>query len=327
MIHRTRLPLLLLSALLLALGACSDSGPTDPRAELEVTGHVLAKVVGEPTERDMDFRDELRAGTFTVCKVAEGSSEMFTFLTVAEGPGVDTAPIYEPEVTLGDGECADVYEAPVVAGDDQVTINEVLPEGWQVDRVAIWSLDVIAGEEIVTFHEYPAGTTEVSGAISAGKLGCVVIFYNSMVPDEPGECTRTPGYWKTHPDAWPVEEVTIGGTTWSKEDAIDLLWQPERGDKSKTLFRALVAAKLNEFNGTDVSCVSDEMSDADGWLAEYPVCSDVRGSSDAWKMGEPLYLTLDDYNNGLLCAPKCEDGRDEEEEERAQSLTPVLGRG
>ena len=31
--------------------------------------------------------------------------------------------------------------------------------------------------------------------------------------------------------------------------------------------------------------------------------SAVAGSSAAWKVGEPLYLMLDAYNNGLLCAP------------------------
>jgi len=34
-----------------------------------------------------------------------------------------------------------------------------------------------------------------------------------------------------------------------------------------------------------------------------PVGSGVRGKSDAWREGDPLYLMLDDYNNGLLCAP------------------------
>ena len=29
----------------------------------------------------------------------------------------------------------------------------------------------------------------------------------------------------------------------------------------------------------------------------------VKANSDAWDVGEPLYLMLDDYNNGYLCAP------------------------
>ena len=67
---------------------------------------------------------------------------------------------------------------------------------------------------------------------------------------------------------------------------------------------ALVAAKLNILIGNPYSCVSDTVLEADAWMATYgPVGSGVRANSDAWKIGEPLYLILDDYNNGLLCAP------------------------
>jgi hypothetical protein len=307
---RLRLSTAALLAMIFAIGACSDGGPADPQGSFEFDSTVIPSLEAGPTDKDNEFLPHLRAGYFTVCKVAEGSTEMFTFLTVAEGPGVATAPIYVPEVMLGDGDCADVYQAPVVAGSDDVTITEVVPAGWQVDRVFIWSLDIVAGLPETTWHELPAGTTTVSGAISAGKLGCVVIFYNSEEPDVPGECTRTPGYWKTHPEAWPVDSITIGGITYTKEEALEILWTPERGDKSKTLFRALVAAELNRMSGTDVSCVESEMAAAHDWLMMHPACSNVRGSSEAWDVGEPLYTTLDDYNNGLLCAPHCEDGKE-----------------
>jgi hypothetical protein len=37
-------------------------------------------------------------------------------------------------------------------------------------------------------------------------------------------------------------------------------------------------------------------------LSWIPVGSGVNASSDAWIEGEPLYIMLDDYNNGLPCA-------------------------
>jgi hypothetical protein len=311
---RLRLSTLALFAMVIAIGACSDGGPADPRGSFEFDSAMTSSLESGPTEKDNEFLPHLKAGYFTVCKVAEGSTEMFNFLTVAEGPGVPTAPIYLEEFTLGDDDCNDVYQAPVVEGSDVVTITEVATAGWQVDRVFIWSLEIVDGEPETTWHELPAGTTTVSGSISAAKLGCVVIFYNSEEPDVPGECTRTPGYWKTHPEAWPVDSITIGGTTYTKEEALAILWTPERGDKSKTLFRALVAASLNKMSGTDVSCVESEMSAAHDWLMMHPACSNVRGNSDAWDVGEPLYTTLDDYNNGLLCAPHCEDGDDDDDD-------------
>jgi len=121
-------------------------------------------------------------------------------------------------------------------------------------------------------------------------------------------CNRSPGYWKNHPEAWPVEEITIGGVTYSKEQAIAIMSMPVQGDKSYTMFKALVAAKLNVLAGSDDSCVSDIISTADIWMATYgPVGSGIvaGGKNSPWRTGEALYRTLDDYNNGSLCVPKC----------------------
>ncbi|OPY77268.1 MAG: hypothetical protein A4E65_02866 [Syntrophorhabdus sp. PtaU1.Bin153] len=118
-------------------------------------------------------------------------------------------------------------------------------------------------------------------------------------------CTRTPGYWKNHPEAWPVEEIIIGGVTYSKEAAIAMMMTPLREDKRYTMFNALAAAKLNALSGTDFSCVSTVINNADSWMAAYGGSS-VPGSSEPWKIGEPLYLILDNYNNGFLCTPHCD---------------------
>ncbi|MCI0520181.1 MAG: hypothetical protein L0Z70_07970 [Chloroflexi bacterium] len=120
-------------------------------------------------------------------------------------------------------------------------------------------------------------------------------------PTQPG--TGTPGYWKNHPEAWPVEQITIGGVVFSKADALFWLGQNDRHDKTITLFRALVSAKLNVLIGNESSCVDSTILAADAWMATYRVGTGVRASTAAWRVGEPLYMTLDAYNNGLLCAP------------------------
>ena len=116
--------------------------------------------------------------------------------------------------------------------------------------------------------------------------------------------TGTPGYWKNHPEAWPVEVITIGGVDYTKGEAIENMQTPGKGDKTYTMFRALVSAKLNVLIGNDDSCIADTISEADAWMATYgPVGSGIRASSCAWKYGEPLYEEMDDYNNGKLpCA-------------------------
>jgi hypothetical protein len=118
---------------------------------------------------------------------------------------------------------------------------------------------------------------------------------------QPG--TGTPGYWKTHPEAWPVSVVTIGGQTYTVEQAIALIDRPGK-DKSLTMFSSLTSAMLNVLVGNDDSCVASTIAAADSWMATYGFASGgVAASSYAWKIGEPLHRLMDNYNNGMLCAP------------------------
>jgi hypothetical protein len=118
----------------------------------------------------------------------------------------------------------------------------------------------------------------------------------------PGPGTGTPGYWANHPAAWPTNQLVIGGITYSKAAAIANIKRSVAGDKRWTLFPALVSAKLNVLIGNDSSCIASTIAAADAWWATYHG-SPVAGNSAAWKAGEPLYLMLDAYNNGQLCAP------------------------
>lgn len=118
---------------------------------------------------------------------------------------------------------------------------------------------------------YPDGYHTV---ILAGDDKTDLNFTNTQEEGNPG--TGTPGYWKNHPEAWPVENITIGGVTYTKEEAIEILKTPENGDKTYNMFSALVAAKLNVLIGNDDSCINDTILKADKWMATYgPVGSGV----------------------------------------------------
>lgn len=115
--------------------------------------------------------------------------------------------------------------------------------------------------------------------------------------------TGTIGYWKNHAEAWPVETITIGGVTYTKAQAINIMNTNGKGDKTYDMFNQLVAAKLNVGIGNECACVNQTIRDADAWLAKYPLGSNQKGGSQAWKEGEALHTRLDQYNNGKLCAP------------------------
>jgi hypothetical protein len=123
-------------------------------------------------------------------------------------------------------------------------------------------------------------------------------------PSPSTEGARSPGYWKNHPEAWPVDTITIGGIAYSRAEALEMLNAKGGSDRSTTMFSHLLATRLNLLSGTEAACIEDTVDAADAWLAEFPPESDVKANSAAWKTAEKWKDMLDAYNNGQLCAPK-----------------------
>lgn len=153
-------------------------------------------------------------------------------------------------------------------------------------------------------------------------LGILLIGFQPVSACEyPGcdECpgTGTPGYWKNHPDAWPVTVIPIGDSELTQEQALYYMNRPVKKDKSITLFRAYVAAYLNWVSGCcipedpdlpppDYGCGFDCLCQAEAWLdmVQGPGAG-VRANWNVWQHshGEAIYECLDAYNNGYGCAP------------------------
>lgn len=126
------------------------------------------------------------------------------------------------------------------------------------------------------------------------------------LPTEP-DGTGSPGFWKNHLTAWPIAYITVAGITYSANEANALISNGD--DKSLTMFRSVVAARLNQLVGNQFDCIDETLRQAELWLVDHPRGSSVDGDSDAWKAGEDLHLELDAYNNGRLCAAKREGSR------------------
>jgi hypothetical protein len=122
--------------------------------------------------------------------------------------------------------------------------------------------------------------------------------------EQPG--TGTPGYyhkldhWPAH---WAENGITVGGAHYTAQEAINIIKMPVKGDKTLTMFPALVAAIINVGIGNDSSCIYDTIIAAEYWMWENPPGSKSKANSNAWDYGEHLYWKLDAYNNGRLCAP------------------------
>jgi hypothetical protein len=211
--------------------------------------------------------------------------------------GVDGAKVYifdgtdVLEIDTGpDG----LYEFYVPEG--PYTISVLIPTGTQPSPVYPADDQTLDSDGLPDGGGFSVATVTVEGPNNPNTdFG----FVTSQVAS-PG--TGTPGYWKNHPEAWPVTSITVGGLTYSIDQAIAVLRKVGK-DKTTTMFSSLVSAMLNVEIGNDDSCVAGTISAADAWLTANPVGSGVAGSSPAWALGEPLHQTMDAYNNGLLCAP------------------------
>jgi len=128
--------------------------------------------------------------------------------------------------------------------------------------------------------------------------------FGFLQPPTTSPGTGTPGYWKNHPEEWPAT-IVVGGVTYTRDEALAFFGNVSK-DKRVTMFASLVSAKLNVGIGNDSSCVSSTIAKADDWMATYGAPGSgagVHAASYAWKLGEPLHRLMDNYNNGMLCAP------------------------
>jgi hypothetical protein len=191
-----------------------------------------------------------------------------------------------------------VYYFPVGEGTYEVAVQT--PNGTQPSPTDAGSNDKFdsdgqsdgEGNSVVTIVVPPGGAV-----VSSVDFG-----FSTPPVAQPG--TGTPGYWVNHPEAWPVQSITVGNVTYTKDEAIALMAKPVAKDKTLTMFSSLVAAKLSVMVGNNPECVASTITAADAWMIAYgPAGSMVHASSLAWKQGEPLHRLMDNYVNGMLCAP------------------------
>jgi SdrD B-like domain len=182
-----------------------------------------------------------------------------------------------------------------------VLIGDAL-QGWQASPANVGTNRAIDSDGVVM-----SGFSVATGTLTVDGDTSVDFGFSTSTASNPG--TGTPGYWKNHPEDWPVQSITIGGVNYLKADAITALSKITK-DKTTTMFSSLLSAKLNLLIGNDGSCLigpyGSTIALADAWMTAPPIGygplgSGVAASSAAWKIGEPLHQTMDAYNNGLLC--------------------------
>jgi len=121
----------------------------------------------------------------------------------------------------------------------------------------------------------------------------------------PGGCVFGFGYWKNHPQAWPVTELQLGNVTYTQDQLLSIMHEPVRGNGLVSLAHHLITAKLNVANGADPSCIQQTIADADALIGDL-VVPPVGDGYLAPRDVNALKDTLEDYDEGHLCAPSCD---------------------
>ena len=94
-------------------------------------------------------------------------------------------------------------------------------------------------------------------------------FRNATLDCVPGN----PGYWKNTPNAWPVNSLVMGGVTYSKAQALDILKKAAGGDATRILAHQLIPAKLSVLAGAVNASISAAIAQADALLISNPLGS------------------------------------------------------
>ena len=123
------------------------------------------------------------------------------------------------------------------------------------------------------------------------------------------DCNRTPGYWKNHKEAWPVDGLTLGGVMYTKAQLCDILDTSVRGNGLVSLAHQLIAAKLNVARG-NTSVPSSVLDSCDG-VVQGLVIPPVGEGYLAPGTTSGFTQVLDDFNNGIIWEDNCSPVRTE----------------
>lgn len=126
------------------------------------------------------------------------------------------------------------------------------------------------------------------------------------------KCPLGLGYWKNHPQAWPVTSLTLGTVTYTQAQLLAILQaNPGAGakaDASLVLADQLIAAKLNTANGSNPCPIQSTIATADALIdgRTIPIVPRVTPATAEGSQMISLAGMLDQYNSGGLtpgCSP------------------------
>jgi hypothetical protein len=144
------------------------------------------------------------------------------------------------------------------------------------------------------------GTDTIQSAIGT------LVSNNVTVTWQPARCPQPQGYWKNHPQAWPVDSLTLGAQSYSKDELLSILAKPGGADASAILAVQLIASELDVANGSDPTPIRNTVISANDLLSTFngKLPFKTKTNSVAGQAMTQASSILGSYNNGQL-TPSC----------------------
>ena len=164
-------------------------------------------------------------------------------------------------------------------------------------------------DELDAGHDYVFRVRAVSDGYSDESLNSSTLFASTEPRGLVNDCTLTQGFWKNHPQSWPVfVTMNLGSVAYTQAQLLAIFAEPTKGNGLISLAHQLIAAKLNILAGaTPPPAVSTAIANADALIGAL-VVPPVGAGSLAPGTTSPLTQTLDDFNNGTIGPGHCPDG-------------------
>lgn len=113
------------------------------------------------------------------------------------------------------------------------------------------------------------GKIVAAGSASFGDFFALARYLGTPPVPAPSSCPHSAGFWKSHPEEWPLSILTLGSQSYSAGEIAALLTKPVKGDASLILARDLIAAKFNVAVGADSVPLVNDIASADALLAAH----------------------------------------------------------
>lgn len=158
--------------------------------------------------------------------------------------------------------------------------------------------------EVSTAYIFRVFANGDANGTASPHSGNIVVTTNGIM-----NCTYTQGYWKTHPQDWPVTSLIVGGMSYTQTELLSIFNTPAAGNGLLSLAHQLIAAKLNVANGATPGSVVQAQIDAADALISGSCAGDkippVGTCYIAPGTTSPYTDDLDTFNNGLAGVPHC----------------------